>query len=268
MSDNKPYVSASQLELYWRCGEAYRRRYVEKEIIPPGFALLVGTGLHCGAEHNFRQKIDSHVDLPVDDIVDAAVGGFLARVYKDGFELTTEEQAIGSKKTLAQHQDLVADLAELHALEQAPDYQPTAVEKSTLIELPGSRDLLTITDLRDTEGRVVDLKTALRKKNQREVDSSTALTAYAAAYRADHGVDPTAVRLDTMLKSKSRERQVLESTRDETDYAVLAARIDTTVAAIDAGVFPPASPMSWQCSEKWCGYARTCPYYIPEKKRG
>ncbi|TXH55787.1 MAG: hypothetical protein E6Q97_08060 [Desulfurellales bacterium] len=258
----KPYLSSSRLETFWRCGEQYRRRYEERHIVPPGIALLVGTGLHVGSETNFRQKIESHVDLPIDDVIDAAVAGFETRLHKDSFELTSEEQSIGAKKIIAQAKDQVAALAEIHAIEQAPDYQPIAVEAVTLIELPGTtHDLLTVTDLRDDMGRVVDLKTSGAAKTQHEVDASIQLTAYAAAYRADYGVDPTEVRLDVLKKTKRVDRQILKSTRGEADYLVLANRIDATLAAINAGIFTPTSPISWQCSERWCGYARTCPYF-------
>lgn len=262
----KPHMSSSRLETFWRCGEQYRRRYEERHIIPPGIVLLVGTGVHVGAETNFRQKIESHVDLPIDDVIDAAVAGFETRLRKESFELTTEEQSIGARRVIADATDQVAAMAEILAIEVAPDYQPIDVEVATLIELPTtSHDLLTVTDLRDDQSRVTDFKTAGRKKNQQEADSSIQLTAYAAAYRADKGEDPKEVRLDTLLKTKRVDRQLLVSHRDESDYEVLANRIDATLAAINAGIFTPTSPTNWQCSERWCGYARTCPFFSKRK---
>ena len=53
----KPYISPSQLNTFENCGEAYKRRYLDKEIIPPVVAALRGTGVHRGAEMNFVQKI-------------------------------------------------------------------------------------------------------------------------------------------------------------------------------------------------------------------
>lgn len=261
----KPHMSSSRMETFWRCGEQYRRRYVEKHIVPPGIALLVGTGLHVGSEVNFKQKIHTHCDLPIDDIVDAAVSGFEKRIHNESYELTSEESAVGARKVIAQAKDLVANMAEIFAVDVAPDYQPVAVEVTTLIELPGTHDLVTVTDLRDDQGRVTDFKSAGRKKSQQEADSSTQLTAYAAAYGMDHGHDPVEVRLDTLLKNKRVDRQVLVSHRDASDYLVLANRIDATVAAINAGIFTPTSPTNWQCSERWCGYARTCPFFSKRK---
>lgn len=263
---NKPHVSNSQLELYWKCGEAYRRRYLEHDKTPPGVALLIGSGVHTGAEVNFKQKVDSFRDLAASDIVDVAVAGFDKRLSVDGYSLSKEDESVGVQKSLGKARDTVAALAELHADEQAPDYQPIEVEKATTIILPNcSRDLVAITDLRDVDGRVVDLKTAARKPNADEADRSLQLTIVAAAYKVDHDTDCKDVRLDVLTKTKEPQRHVMTSQRDDRDYAALAARVATTVEAIERGSFPPASPTSWNCSDKWCGYFRTCPYVNPRR---
>ena len=261
-TETKKHTSNSQLDLYWSCGEAYRRRYEENDKTPPGVALLVGSGVHTGAEVNFRQKVDSHRDMSASDIVDAAVSGFDQRLAVDGYSLSAEDESIGAAKSLGKYRDTVAALAELHADEQAPDYQPVAVEQATTILLPNcSRDLVAITDLRDDKHRVVDFKTAARKPNADEAARSLQLTILAAAYEVDTGQPCADVRLDVLTKTKQPQRHVLVSQRDERDYTALANRIATTVEAIDRGSFPPASPMSWKCTEKYCGYARTCPYF-------
>src|SRR5580700_2286114 len=74
----KPFLSPTQLEMFSRCGEQYRRRYIEHEIIPPGIAMAKGKGFHAGAEHNMRQKLETGVDLSVAEIVDVAVTSFEA----------------------------------------------------------------------------------------------------------------------------------------------------------------------------------------------
>ena len=262
---DKPHISNSQLSMYWRCPEQYRRRYMEKEILPPGIALLTGSAIHAGAETNFRQKIETHKDLPASDIVDAAVAGFDAGTT-GGYALSDEEATRGAVAVLADAKDQIAGLAQVHADQQAPDYQPVTVEHKTRIVLPkASRDLLAITDLRDDKARVVDIKTAARRKPQSEVDGSIQLTIYAAAYQVDCGQPPSEVRLDTLVKTKKVGRQVLSSTRDRTDFQVLANRINATLAAIEAANFPPCSPDAWQCSARWCGYYRTCPYVNSER---
>ena len=105
MADERNHISFSQLNLFSNCAEAYRRRYILGEIIPPGVALLKGSGVHVGAAVNHAQKVNSGVDLPVKDIVDAAVAGFEDRRAKDGVQLSAEEQSIGLKPTIGRAKD-------------------------------------------------------------------------------------------------------------------------------------------------------------------
>lgn len=264
---DKPHSSASQLLMYAKCPEQYRRRYIEKEVIPPGMALLTGTGVHCGAEENFSQKIESHEDLPADDIVAAAVAGFESRAEGGGYSLTADEASRGAGVVVGAAKDMTATLAKLHAETQAPDYQPKAVEHTTRIVFPDSpRDMLAITDLRDDSGCVIDVKTAARKPSQSDVDKSTQLTIYAAAYHVDEGEPPANVCIDALTKTKTPARHRINSTRTVRDYHTMIARFTETHRAIDAGYFPPGTPDGWWCCGKWCGYARTCKYYNPERE--
>lgn len=257
---NKAHLSATQLEMYARCPESYRRRYIENDRIPPAVSMLKGTGLHRAAEHNFRQKIDSHRDLPASEIVDAAVAGFESELSA-GVSFDAEEESVGPEKVIGQAKDDVADLAETHAKTQAPDYQPVLVEESVRIELPGPRDLLAVIDLADDKRRVVDFKTARKSKTQGDADGSVQLTVYAAAHQAVTGEPPALVRLDTIVQTaKKTERQVIDSTRDNADLVALSHRINAISAAVDAGIFPPTTPGAWWCDRKWCGFHATCPY--------
>lgn len=262
----KPHISNTQEEMYFNCGEAYRRRYIEGEKIPPGIALLVGSGTHRGAETNFRQKIESHVDLPTREIIEAAVAGFEAECM-GGYQLSEEEESQGQANVIGAAKDMVAGLAECHAQQQAPDYQPVAVEKKIRIPFPGaSHDLLGYVDLIDDAERVTDFKTAARKKPQTAADDSVQLTIYAAAYQIETGHPPAEVRLDTLTKTKRPGRQVLVSHRGPADFQVLINRTNVMLAGVAAGIFPPAPIGHWLCSPRWCGYYRSCPYVNHERR--
>jgi hypothetical protein len=262
----KPHISHTQLDMFWRCGEQYRRRYVEGERLPPGIAIMLGGGVHKGAEHNFRQKIESRRDLPANEIVDAAVAGFEAD-FAGGFSLTDDEADRGIKAVLGEAKDKLVQLALCHAVEQAPDYQPVAVEHATRIVFPAAtHDLLAITDLRDDVRRVTDFKTAARKMPEDAVHTSVQLTIYAAAFQVDTGSPPQEVRLDVVTKTKTPQRQLLRSERTRADMQALLNRVNVTLATINAGNFPPASPGSWVCSPKWCGYWATCPFVNSERQ--
>jgi hypothetical protein len=263
--NQKRYISASQLQMYERCGEQYYRRYILKEKIPPGISLLKGTGVHGGARANFRQKVESKQDLPRKDIVEIAVTEFERSFDQQGVLLTAEEETIGLKKVLGETKDSVVKLADLYAVEIAPAYQPVFVEESYRIVIENSLyDLLAIMDLADEQERVVDLKTGAKSKTQKDVDTSEQLTFYALVYKAKTKRLPKEVRLETLVDTKVAKVQTLFSTRDDEDLRVLVERVNTMIQGLEKGVFVPAQPTSWVCDERYCGYAPTCRYY---KKR-
>jgi len=268
----KPHISATQLMMAGKCLEQYRRRYVLGERIPPGIAAIIGRGMHRGAETNFKQKIESFRDLPPADIVDAAVAAFEEETDGGEYQLSDDEAIRGARVVVAEAKDTTAKLAKCHAQQQAPDYQPVAVEHTSRILFPqATHDLLAITDLRDDQDRVVDFKTAARKPPAKDVDESVQLTIYAAAFQVENGRPPAEVRLDTVTKTKTPARHVLTSTRDEHDYRALLARANAMLGTVETltndgrDCWPAAAVGQWWCSSRWCGYWRTCPHVNSER---
>lgn len=259
-SDRKPHLSPSSMEMLSKCGEMYRRRYVEHDKRPPGIAGIRGTGVHRGLEVNWRQKVETRRDLPATEIVDAAVAGFEATL-KGGYELHADEADRGATVVIAEAKDTVATLAELAADEMCPEYQPSIIEQAVRIYLPhSSHDLLGVIDMADDKGRIVDVKTAAKSKAKDEADGSVQLTVYAAFHKVVTDELPRDLRLEVLVDSKTPKRQTLVTQRDGADLAALGARIDAATRAIQAGVYVPATPGAWWCSGKWCGYHSTCKF--------
>ncbi len=267
----KPHASPSQLGLYFKCGEAYRRRYIEKERRPPGFAMLRGRGVHSAAEHNFRQKVDSHVDLSRAEIIEAGVEGFEVGVEAEGVSLSDEEQSRGLTVVKAEAKDQVARLAAGHADQQAPEYQPIIVEETMRLELGPSHkmDLLGVVGViveGDEAPKVVDFKTGTAKKNPADLNADVALTFYAIASSGLLKQPIKDVRLDILLDQKRGvQRQVIDQQRGTADVAVLSHRVSAFLAGVDAGIFTPAMPGAWWCSPKWCGYWADCQFVNGER---
>lgn len=261
-----PYYSQSKLGMWERCGEQYRRRWIEGEVIPPGVAALRGTAVHEGARANFRQKLESREDLPAGEIVEVAVEKIRTEAA-GGVMLTEDEVARGLKAVIAEAIDETARYARAHAELQAPDYQPLIVEERISIpsglegvELQGTIDLL------DDQQRLVDLKTKAKTPAERDVHVSPQLTLYSALAKARTKQEPKSVRQDVLVGLKRGvERRVLETTRGPADYAALAQRLTAMDASIKAGHFPPASPEHWACSPSYCGYYRTCRFVNPNR---
>ena len=249
------------------CPEAYRRRYVENERMPPGIAALCGKGVHAGAQANFSQKMETYEDLHASDIVDAAVAGFDAELHGGEVSLDDDQVARGPSIVTGEARDDVAVMAKFHALEQAPEYQPIMVEQRIELELTGNNSLLAIIDLADDTDRIVDFKTAKRSKQKSDADTSLQLTVYDVAFEAETGRKASELMLDTIVQTKKEtKRQILKTTRTDRDREVLAARVDAAERLIAAGTYIPTAPGNWMCSLKWCGFARTCPYFNAERQ--
>lgn len=263
------HLSPSQLDYACGCGIRWCFKYEDRLRMEPPRRLVEGSGVHVGAALNFRQKIETHDDLPVSDIVDAAVDGFDARLHQDGVALTDEEAGRGRDKVLGESRDRVVRLAKCFAEQVAPRYQPRFVEQEVRItDIPGAPfDLLGYLDLADVLNRVRDIKSASRKTPQAVADHSTQLTFYSAAHHVLTGRPATDVGLEVLIDYKSGpQAQSVTSERGPDDWQVLAERINAFARAKAAGAWLPAPPSAWWCSIEWCEYARVCPHFNSERK--
>lgn len=251
-NENKIRISPTKLSMFFRCGEQFRRRYCQNEKIAPSISQCVGAGVHTGNKLNMSQKIESKQDLQASDIVEVSVAEYEKKAVE-----------VDEQKEVSDGKDKTARMAKTYATIVAPKIQPTMVEQAIEITTP-SVNLLGIVDLVDDQKTIIDLKTSGKSKPQSEADDSLQLTFYALAYQALMGAPPAGLRLDVVLDTQ-KQYQSLTTTRTRADYDVLLARVEQAVQAIEAGIFVPAPSNAYWCSELYCGYARSCPYF---NKRG
>jgi RecB family exonuclease len=267
------HLSASSVQTFIRCPEQGRRRYIEGEKIPPGWAAHRGSGTHKAVEKDLHNKLATGELLPAEAIPDLARD---AVEHSASFGVTAEsdeEKDKGFAKMLGETKDAAVRLALLHHEKLAPLIEPTAVEvgfeMETDIGIPliGYIDVVSTTDIvpevlaAEKPGYSVirDTKTAGKKKNQADLDRSVQLSIYSIAYEAMTGEVP-AVALDVLVDKKTPEAQVLRGQHDENQIMSTWNRIDYVAKMLKAGIFPPAPADAWNCSEKWCGYYKTCPF--------
>ena len=264
-------LSHSAMSTYYRCGEQYRRRYIEREVMPAGIAALAGSAVHSAVEAYYRKKRDEAAELSVDDVKQAAADAFDARAAKGEYMLDADEQARGKEVVLAEGKDKAVRLAALHRVTLAPSIQPDLIEARIEVDVPGIRrrlvgivDLATVAEPDAPEGvggDIVDLKTSKKRGSQEDVDRSLQLTWYDVAYQALTGRRARRVVHHELVDTKTPQANVIESSRDDNDRRVLAGYIQRAEQGIDAGVFLPAAIGSWCCSERFCAFAPTCPYF-------
>lgn len=251
------HFSFSQFNMYLNCGESYRRRYIEKEIIPPGIALVRGSATHKGIEINHRQKQSTHEDLPKKHIIDISVEDFDNRIRRDGIKNDEDKP---DKDVVGEGRDQTAALAGLYAEKVAPEIQPVYVEERIVIDIPDLKPIYAVMDCLDDKNNVRDFKTAGKSKSQSDIDTSLQFSIYALAAKEKTGKMPDNMYMDVLVATKEPKYQRLVTKRAEDSYIQVIRLASAVQSAIQKGVFLPATPGAWNCSARWCGYYTTCPY--------
>lgn len=260
-------LHASHLGMLSRCGEQFRRRYIEGEIIPPGVAAITGSGAHKAIATDLSRKIDTGELAPIEELRDSARDYVDTQFSRGAYRLAAEDKVLGRQHWRDESVDWAVRFAECHHVQLAPELFPTHTERKWVIKLRGFpcdlAGMLDVQELWPTGELVVrDTKTGGKKKDP---DLSLQLTMYAMAVRVLEGTMPASLVLDNILRRKRKGQEFAEilslmTTRSDDDFKALLRRVETASRQIEAGVFPPADPDHWLCSPKWCGFHATCPY--------
>ncbi len=254
-------LHSSHLSMLSRCAEQFRRRYIEDEIIPPGIALLVGSGTHTGIETDLETKINTG-DLAEEEEVKAAARDRIHRAFNEGnvWVPPTERDEWKPEQARDEAVDTATGLASLHHNELAPELWPVAVERPWVVtlkhhpfDLAGRIDIEEPTRLRDT-------KTKSRKPSSGLEHTMLQPTMYSLAKWVCDKERPEEFYVDWLVKTKTPHIESRSTTRGPEDFKALLRRIEAAWQMIEAGSFPPTNPDDWCCSPKYCGYYESCPY--------
>jgi RecB family exonuclease len=225
------------------CPAKWYFRYLIGLSEPTTGALALGKAFHGTLAQNFRQKLSTGRDMEATEqrevfaeewalaIADAAV-----REYEDVDELAATGQI----------------LAATYVTEAAGPLQPHAVEQTVKGEIAGIK-VRGIVDLVDTDGRVLDFKTASKRPNGLSAEHSLQLTTYAMITPGASGL----CRLDTVTKTKTV--QVIQQSYQvgAEDRRFAETLYPMVQDSIRDGIYPPhrSNPM---CFRRYCGYWREC----------
>lgn len=247
------HISPSMLGLYCNCQEAFRRRYIEGEIIPPAIAMAVGTGVHKAAEINHLQKIESGFDMRIDDLQDAAADGFRNAIEDSGVYFTGTRQEL--QKELGKGSDLSVRMAGLYGKQIAPKIQPVAAElKLSACHEDLAVPFLGIVDVVNQGNVVADLKTANKKWRTGKEKESLQPAIYKYLLKKNYGHD---FGFDFHVLAYDGNVQHIEM-RDKENIGYVVNLAKALLNSVDTGCYMPAVPGHWLCSDKWCGYHGTC----------
>jgi len=258
----RDYVSPSQIGMYFRCGLQYQYRYLEGIKIPPAVAMILGRGGHRAIEADLTAKIDTGELLPTEAVLEIARDATDAEFQGQEPELNEEEKSRGRDAVRGATIDSAVLMVGAHHVELAPTLNPTHVERKMAVLTPdGFKNLLGIVDIVEPNTSR-DTKFKGKSPNAGDADTSMQLTFYSLASHVIDGVD-RALCIDAIVKTpKGKDAKVvtLETSRDAADWQRLIDSIKAMQKGMEAGIFFPAEPGSWVCSERWCGYWQMCNY--------
>jgi len=250
--------------MFLRCPAQFERRYIHGEIIPPGISARRGSATHKAAQVNHAQKLNSHEDLPVDALQDAARDEYVRLVTDRGVFIPKDQ--IGEKeKLLGAGLDAATRLTKLYRETLAPEIQPIMVEQRLEFDAGLKLPLVGIVDVLTEDHWMPDLKTADKAKPAGEADKSLQLTFYSGLVANHVGKWPDKISLEILVNNKEPKLQSLETVRGPEHWKNLMLRVQLMIAQIQTGLFPPCDPGAWICSPRWCGYWDSCRYSL--KKR-
>lgn len=254
-------LHVSGLNMLAKCGEQFRRRYIEGEKRPPGVALLIGTATDRAAEQDLRSKMQTGVLLPEEAVRDIARDTLMAEWEKGEIALDPEEGELDAQLAKAKAIDTSVAMASLYHREAAPGINPTHVQRPWTLDVKGlGFQMVGTIDVQEGSKSIRDCKTAAKTPPADEAHNSLQLTTYAMAARVIDGTIPEKLILDVCVKNKVPKLVQIESTRTAEDFSHLLARVEMAEKAMSTGTFTPAPLDAWWCAKKWCGYHSNCRY--------
>ena len=236
-------LSPSQVRNFIDCGARWYYRSLLFLPDPPNSNLALGTATHEALAENFRQKIDTHQDLPTEGVV---------ALFRDSWQRELKQACLREEEDPGEIGKTGEGLVRQFMEETAPTIQPAAVEQPLHGVIAGVRVNARL-DLRDIAGAVVEIKTGA--KTPTSIDPMHRFQI--ATYRRLDPKASGAAKIFTLVKNK---KPVIEPQSFDVGSADIAAT-DTLYplvqAAIRSGYYVP-NRCSMMCSRRNCGFWRRC----------
>ncbi len=242
-----PEYHQSAINMFLKCPRQFMYRYMMGLRVQPKSALTLGIAFDSSCGHNFKQKIETKVDLPEQDVLDA---------YSTDFDKRTPETD-WSGDDPGQQKDLGTKMVKAFHAKGAPKIKPVTVQESFRLETDAGYALGGTFDVVE-EGHVVrDQKTSKAEYSPDAVTSEIQPAVYSFAYEAKHGVKPD-FAFDVVTKHKEPRYQEVRGQVTETQTQQLFEAINIMHSQVARGEFQYAPPGAWWCSKDWCGYWNLC----------
>ncbi len=236
-------LSPSQANTYLTCPAKWYFRYLVGLGEPTTGSLVLGKAFHETLAGNFRRKMSSKRDMDVAEV---------RHVFAQAWASASADAELREDEDASELAATGEALVTTYINNVAPSIEPRAVELPVDGEI-GGVNVRGIVDVVDTNGRVLDFKTASKRPNGVPAEYGLQLTTYAMITPGASGL----CRLDTVTKTKTVQviQQTYDVGREERRFA---ERLYPMVQdSIRDGIYPPhrSGPL---CSRRHCGYWREC----------
>ena len=236
-------LSPSQVNTFLTCPAKWYFRYLVGLNEPATGSLALGSAFHATLAANFRHKISAKQDAAVDE---------MQALFAEEFALAMKEAELRDDEDADELESIGTTLIAVYLAEASPSIQPAAVELEVEGVIGGVR-ARGFLDLLDTEGRIIDCKTASRRPNGVSAEYGLQLATYVMIAPGASGM----CRLDTITKTKTAQL-IQQNFKVGPDQRRLVESVFPMVQdAIRDGVYLPHRG-STLCSRRYCGYWREC----------
>ena len=236
-------LSPTQVRTYLDCSARWWFKYGLELPESKTGSLALGSAVHRALEANFRDKLETKEDLPVEGVVS---------LFKIAWKDQCAETEFRDEENPAEMGRMGEDLVRKYMSEAAPQIEPAAVEldvegKIGEVKVRGRVDLL------DTEGTVVDVKTSARKPSGISPEYAFQLATYRQITPGTTGE----VQLDTLVKTKTV--QLIRQSYTVSEQDLLATRVQYPLVqeGIRKSLYLP-NRQSLLCSRRNCAFWRQC----------
>ena len=257
--------SPSSLEMFWRCPYQWQQRYVHGRKERPAEAPVMGLAVHAAVERNFGQKIETHVDLPLAELLDWYADDGFIRVVVDEQEKANEEILWDTGPEQARDRGKAILAAYQHTV--AGRIQPTAVETMIAHDFGAAVPVIGRFDV-EREASVIDVKTGKRKQSTPKPSWRVQAGVYSEARGKPvefHSCSATtSTSTPTIVTPLESEALLVQPSPAERSEMRARIRAIESVACLYMKIYGADLPWptqgvwhEWACS--YCGFRSGCP---------
>lgn len=253
MSENaKTLLRPSQVTTYLSCSAKYRFQYIDRIQTAKPLVFAFGTSIHSALKKNYEQKIQSEVDLPVEEVV---------QEFSDVFE--AEKQDVDRVELIAEPEskDVGVSMVRNYQKTMAPKVQPDFVEQQLQVTYANYRfGMIGTPDVMTRTNFVKDHKSSKRKYSQPKFSHKIQGTTYKMmfdAYFEQNGLRRKVEGVEFDLFIKGKKPEIVTQRIDESEKLVLGI-FQSVGDAIEKGVADIPNRESFLCARRFCQFWNIC----------